>query len=227
MRPLVGILCALLAVGCNEVEATRPVSVTVEVLAEATALQGVAVCDTDEPYCVTTDASGKATLELPANEPISYTLEKYGYEAKLFADVTDGAFGSVRQHSLWTDERAADWYETVEGQYPLSGVGTVHVSLQPPFEGATFDLEGATGTAFYDEIKGDTWASSVDLAATTSEGSGGFLSVGPGEFQIEFGGTASRCVSDQAWPGGAENRIGFPVREGFITVLTVKCQVPP
>jgi hypothetical protein len=186
-------------------------------------LEGAEVCETDTTNCVISDAGGLARLELPVNQEVSFVIKKDEYEPTLEVDVTDRDYGSSRDtHVVWPDELQAPWYESAMVEYPQAGVGTVWVSLVPPLSGATFELIGAEGKAFYAAEGGP----SFDLTATTSKGWGGFLEVSPGEFQIELGGTASDCKPWRAWPGDSENRIRFLVRDGAATSLTVDCRTP-
>jgi hypothetical protein len=113
--------------------------------------------------------------------------------------------------------------------YPMRGVGAVRILLnREELEGVTFELVDATGTAFYDvEPPADfPKIADLDLEATTSAGSGGFLDLSPGVFQIKLGGTADHCRPGTAWPGDEENTVRFPIREGHLTVLWVDCPVP-
>ena len=210
--------------GCNDV--VDEVAVLVR-LAEGrgegpvAVLEGVEVCETDTTNCVVTDSNGEARLLLPPEEEVSYTVTKEGYEPQLRADVTAEGYTASPRITMWRDELAADWYDTVMSQYPPTGAGTVllHVGL----EGAMLDLVDASGRPFY---MVDSTHGSRDLEATTSHGGGGFLEVAPGEFEIEISGSASGCVPVRGWPGEADNRIRFPVRAGYLTSLVVDCEEP-
>jgi hypothetical protein len=192
-------------------------------------LEDAEVCETDTPNCVISDAGGLARLELPVNQEVSFTIKKDGYGPSLEVDVTDGDYGSSRDtHTVWPDELGALWYQSAMVEYPPRGVGTVWVELFPPLAGATFELIGAEGKAFYTEesMTKIGLTANLDLTATTSAGSGGFFEVPPGEYQIELGGTASGCGPSRAWPGDTENRVRFLVRDGAITPATVDCRTP-
>jgi hypothetical protein len=184
-------------------------------------LEGAEVCETDTTNCAMTDAGGLARLQLPVNQEVSFTITKEGYEPILKVDETDLRFESMGI-TLWKDELVVPWYESVMSAYPPTRVGTVWVGLTPPLMGATFELIDAKGEPFYDQD--DSTQASRDLKATTSAGSGGFLEVPPGEFQIALGGTASGCKAWRAWPGDAENRIRFLVRDGYLTALNIDCR---
>ena len=51
-------------------------------------LERVRPCETDTANCATTDADGMASIALPADQQVSYALEKDGYTPHLAADVT-------------------------------------------------------------------------------------------------------------------------------------------
>jgi len=186
-------------------------------------LEGAEACETDTTNCVVTDENGEATLNLQPNEEVSFSVTKDGYEPKLKVDETDEDFHSSQGVNLERDELVEARYESVMSEYPPTGVGTVRVGLEPAIEGATCELIGATGKAFYVDEEGQ-W--SLDLEATTSSGKCGFLEVPPGEFQIEIGGAGSGCVPKQAWPRDAEDSIRFLVRDGYLTALSVGCPTP-
>ena len=186
-------------------------------------LEGAQLCQTNVINCAVTNASGKAAIELPVAQEISYTLEKEGYASYLFADVLSPG-GSQFQFGMLPNQLLASQHGRLMSPYPTGDKGTIALELRPPFAGVTFDLVGAAGKAYYvDEER--NWSS--DLAATTSQGRGGFVEVSPGTFQVELGGTAQDCVPRLAWPGDVEDSIRIPVREGYRSFATVRCSVPP
>jgi hypothetical protein len=186
-------------------------------------LEGVALCETDTPNCTTTDASGTATLELPANESVSWTLEREGYASQLTPAVTDGAFDPSQHWQMVTDEWMADLHERLMSTYPLTDRAMVWFFTVPPFPGVTFDLIDATGKQVYADEGG---IFHLDREATTSFGQGGFLEVVSGEFEVEVGGTAERCGPFAAWPGSTSNRFTIPARAGYVTVAGFQCPLP-
>jgi hypothetical protein len=233
-------LVVLAIAGCNEV-VTPPETVSLPLVVEThvsplceqscekKALEGVEVCEVGTTNCVVTDARGGGTLVLPAGEEVSWTFQKAGYESSLIADVTDASFPRAWEQTVWSDERSAEWYQYLGSEYPLRGVGTVVVEiLNPAIDGATFNLIGATGTPFYglEPPKFFPAFDDLELEATTSAGSGGFLNVAPGDWQIQVGGTAEDCFPLRAWPGDAPNRVRFRVREGHITSVQMNCSAP-
>jgi hypothetical protein len=190
-------------------------------------LEGVEVCENATSNCARTHANGQATILLPIRQEVSYTLTKNGYTSSLQAEVTDPSdvgTGTTQTISpkitMWSDELRSNWFERLSSPYPQRGTGTIYVFMNPAIEGATFELIGATGKAFYEAALDDP---RLGLEATTSMGTGGFVEVGPGEFQIEFGGTATRCLPIRAWPGDSRNRIRVPVEAGHFSVASVAC----
>jgi len=217
-------------VGCNEVF-EEPPSVLVRVLEHqgfgisATPFAGVEVCQTDTTNCVVSDDDGEALLELLTEEKVSLTAAKDGYLSLLQPYVPD----SVHQSPVFvmgSDEDVAEDFKVLMSPYPQRGTGSVTIFVNPPpFAGATFKLIGATGTPFYEEENGTLH---LDLDATSSSGKGGFVEVGPGDVQIELGGTAADCVPALAWPGDEGlNRIRVPIRAEHWTTASVFCPPPP
>ena len=209
-------LGALPLVGCTDVFETVTLSVTVT---EAPSfdgnifggppLEGVELCETDTTNCATTDPNGVAQIELPANQEISFTLEKEGYVPLLVGDVTDGTLPS-QTWAMASDELAADFSEINMIPYPWKG-GIVGLAVLPRMAGVTFDLVDETARGFYADEEG-SW--SLDATATTSTGLGGFVEVPPGEYQVEFGGTATFCAPVVAWPGDAATESRSPSKLG-------------
>ncbi|MBW2375703.1 MAG: hypothetical protein JRF55_06850 [Deltaproteobacteria bacterium] len=189
-------------------------------------LLGVRVCETGTTNCAVTDASGPAILQLPADQETSYTQEKEGYGAELRADIIPAIVGSTVIPIMRPDAWLEDMYERVTSPYPMEATGTIFIqvaggsSIDGSIPGATLDLIGTTGKAFYLDEDGN-W--STDPTATTSSGGGGFVEVTPGEYQIQIGGAAENCRLIRAWPGDSENRIRLPVREGYETTARVDC----
>jgi hypothetical protein len=88
----------------------------------------------------------------------------------------------------------------------------------------TFDLVDETAQVFYRDEEGTP---TPGLTATTSNGTGGFFEVPPGEYQVEFGGNATNCVPREGWPGDAPNRTKVQARAGFITFAGMRCDEVP
>jgi hypothetical protein len=224
-------LGAVPLVGCTEVfepelvplfvQTTGPESVTEDF---GPNLEGVEVCQTGTTNCATTDINGEATLMLPANQVLSYTLGKEGYITRLHAVMTDETFDNepFTSFRMLRDQTVEDLAEDLQIPYPLEG-GWVTLQAFPGRAGATYELLSGTATAFYNNEAG---IPTLDLTATTSGGLGvgGFLEVTAGEHQVEFGGNATNCVPDVAWPGDAANRIKFPVRVGHLIYARAVCE---
>lgn len=192
-------------------------------------LEGVELCQTDTTNCATTDAAGLASIMLPANEEVSYTLEKAGYSPFLVADVTDDTFRDTFW-PMFSDALTEAAFAAVEIFPPFTG-GTVllraRTSVGPAdgIAGVVYDLIDETATPFYQEA-GD-WTSTFDLAATTATGQGGFTELPDGDYQAEFGGTATNCTPVLGWPGDATNRLRVPIRAGHLTYSTMQCETAP
>ena len=89
-------------------------------------LEGVEVCETDTDNCAVTNKSGTATIDLPANQEISYTFEKEGYGPYLVGDVTDETFEGTHGVAMFSDAVWAEEALTLGIEYPwTSGRMTV------------------------------------------------------------------------------------------------------
>ena len=181
-------------------------------------LEGVEVCESDTDNCATTNENGKATIELPGNREVSYTLSKDGYRSRLHADVTDKALYDVPA-PMYSDAVLAEFVEINMIPSPWTGGALILLTL-PRRAGVTFDLVDATAQAYFLDAAGTP---TLELTATSTNGRGGFVEVPAGEYQVEFGGTVTDCVADLGWPGDAANRIKLPVKTGYITIATMGC----
>jgi len=185
-------------------------------------LEGVKICLVETGDCVTTDALGGATQQVPLDQEISATFEKEGYIPYLipvFVSEQPGVF-KLGMGSL------ARWeflHGLVMSPFRPEGVGDIIIVADPAFAGATFDLGSAAGNAFYYNQEGN-W--DADLTETTSWGWGGFTEVSPGEVQVEFGGTATGCMATTGWPGNVDNSVRMPVRAGYLNQISVSCNAP-
>jgi len=176
-------------------------------------LEDVEICQAGTNNCAMTDEGGMATLELPADQEISYTLVREGYASYLEATIVPEG-GTITTRYLATEERIAEQYAQIDSPYPMEGTGTIFVEAvgAGATSGATFTLIDGTGTAFY---RDEAYDFSTELTSTTSAGGGGFSEVSPGVYQLELGEAASTCEHGAGWPGDAPNTIRLPVREGY------------
>lgn len=220
---------ALPIVACTQVTEgeSEPVqlALTVRDLGLGGVLEGVQVCGADRTKCVTTDGNGEATLELPLDQEVTWTLEKEGWGSILVADVTDETFVPATGALMPSDQWLSEAYKRMEDSpYPFEGTGSIVVwTDSPPFEGATFGIVEAGGEPRLYYGTEAQWPS-LELVATTSRGWGGFIEVGPGDVEFEIGGRAERCVLTWGWPGDTGNTIRVPVQEGYSTHASVTCQ---
>jgi hypothetical protein len=185
--------------------------------------EGVELCETDTTNCDTTDASGIATIDVPLNQEISYTLSKDGFAPYLIGDVTDETFRGTTW-PMFNDMLWEGFSDALMTPYPWTD-GGILLQVHPNMEGVTFDLVNETAKQYY-QAEGGGW--SLDLTSTTSggQGQGGFVEVPPGEYLVEFGGTAKRCTAEIGWPVGAANRISVQVRAGHFAYGSMTCDGP-
>lgn len=189
------------------------------------ALEGVDICEADTRNCATTDGDGSATIELPVDQEVVYTVSKVGFAAELYADVTDSSFSRSRAHVLFPNEEIDDAAAGVMSVWPHAGTGWV--SLGVNLEGVTFELIDAAGAPWYVDSDG-VGKNTID--ATTSEAvggaRGGFVEVAPGVVEVEYGGTVTGCTVNIGLPSESPNRIKLPVRDAHISFGSMTCTGP-
>jgi hypothetical protein len=215
--------------GCAEV--TDPGGVPVEMTitswpGRAAPIRDVKLCETDLAHCVTTDANGKATLRLPVGET-SFTKEKDGFGPYLVPLVVPED-GLAHESGMGTEAFLETLHKDVVSPHPLGDMGRISIGIS--FAGATidlFDADGPVEAKRYYVDEGPIWR--LDLTATAGDQGGGFLEVSPGEYVVQFGGTAVNCIPvPTGWPAPfVANSIKLDVRAGFITQATATCEQVP
>lgn len=207
--------------GCGSGENTSPATIRVtEYLSQSnlnTPMPDATICQTDTENCVMTDAEGMATIELPSDSEVSYTITKEGYGSYLISDVNDGRVD--HRFIMYGDEELARLAPLMGTTYPWTdtGIMILRVYSEP---GVVFDLVGQSDTPFYFS-NGDT--PSTELDATTADGRGGFTDLAEGEYQVEFVDPQVLCRSFTAWPGDMDNRVKVPVKPGYISYASMAC----
>ena len=201
-------------------------------------LEGVQVCeaDADPMNCAMSDEFGAATLDVPADQEITFTIEKEGYGKWVMADVSDENTESIASRRMYTDAQLEAVAGQLNTEYPWTD-GIVGLVINPSeAEGLTFapvgSTVGAVGESFYYDSATEEY--SLDLEAGTAVeldwylplGAGGFTEVTPGVQQFEFGGTGGDCEASWAWPGDTPNTMRVPVRDGYRTYGSMICTVP-
>jgi len=212
-------------VGCNELtDAVRLTVLISEGLppTPTAPIEGGQLCQADKDNCDVSGADGEATIELPRNKEVVWTLEKEGYGSTMTPYFSESRSDSAAWQ-LWTNEWYADNFDRLMTPYPMDGTGAIYVFVAGRLAGVTFELVDATGKRYYFDEEGNL---SPDLEATTSLGAGGFVEVQPGEFQVEIGGREP-CIPTWGWPGDANNRITVPVKAGYMTTTVISCPGPP
>jgi len=224
-----GMLLALPNAGCGDSSApTAPVSVRVteyiDVSNLETPMPGAEVCETDTANCTMTDAEGMATLNLPDESEVSYTITKEGFGSYLVSDVNDGNLEPW--FWMYDDEELARLAELMGTTYPWTddGIIVMREFSREGFEySVMFDLVDQPNDAFY-FLDGDT--PSTDLDSTTDDGRGGFTDVAPGEYEVELIGADFPvvCAAFTAWPSVVRNRVRVPIKAGYISYASMSCE---
>lgn len=214
--------------GCNEVtfSNTAPLTLSVRSLDEpggdVVLLEGAQLCQTKTAKCDDTNETGVATIELPIGEETSFTLEAKDHVSYLVPVIVSHG-GQRDTFDMRTRNYAEADFGRLMTNYPMVGTGAILALRFGNEDGAraTFELEGAAGVPFYADEDG-WW--SLDLTETTKSGRGGFVEVPPGDrHTIRAGGTAQDCSAWWGWPGEDENSYRFPVRENYLTLVSLLC----
>jgi hypothetical protein len=201
----------------------EPVTVRVTEFVDRSNLEqpmvGAQVCETDTTNCTTTDAEGMATINLPADVDVSYTITKEGFASYLVSDVNTGKL------LIWTwmypEEEVTRLAGLIGTTFPGTGDGLIIIrAFTDP--GVMFDLVGEPNEPFY-FIDGDTPSREID--ATTEDRRGGFTDVAPGEYQFDVFGAPGPCQPFVVWPGDQDDRFKVPVKADYISWVSVTCTV--
>lgn len=196
------------------------------------------ICELDTDHCVRSDTDGAAVIDLPAGEETGFTVDKEGYGPWLYANVTDEGFfqygDAPYTFPMISDEQLAVIANDLQTPYPWEG-GVVAMHRWWPLHGVRFVPIGQTadlvGPSFYFDVAAARYR--LDLEQTTPDldtadmplAQGGFTEVEPGVHQFEFSGNMAGCyVTSWGWPGDAPNRFRIPVREGYRTYGSIRCE---
>jgi hypothetical protein len=201
-------------------------------------IDGARVCELNSDNCVTSNSVGDATIELPADQETGFTVEKPGFGSWVYPNVTDESLMQYGDQPytipLISDEQLAAIANDLQTPYPWhDGVVVLQRWLSGP--GVRFVPVGPTADsvsrAFYFDVAAMKYR--LDLNQTTPEldtadmplGQGGFVEVEPGVHQFEFTGNMMGCYTTSwGWPGDAPNRLRLPVREGYRTYGSIRCE---
>jgi hypothetical protein len=212
--------------GAGEIGTLQVLPMELDADGEQVPLVGVSVCEVDTTNCAVSDGLVFVELQVPANQEISYTQTKDGFDSRLRSDIIPMPPKlTIVVPVMEPTAQVAEQFERLMSPYPMVDTGAVSVlvwggTAGDPIPGATLELVDGTGKPYYANDDG-TWHG--DLTATTMEGSGGFVEVDPGEVEVRVGGAAKNCEVLRGWPGTEENSIRMAVREGFRTSARLLC----
>lgn len=207
--------------GCGS-DGGAPVSVRVTEFVSLSDLErpmpDAEVCENDTDNCVMTDEEGMASIVLPSDTEVSYTITKEGFASYLWSDVNTGGL----EHWTWmfSEEEVTRLAGLVGATFPGTGDGLIVIrAFTDP--GVMFDLVGEPNEPFY-FVNGDTPSREID--ATTEDRRGGFTDVAPGEYQIDVIGAPGPCKPFVVWPGDQDDRVKVPVKANHISWVSVTCE---
>ena len=237
------LLAAALVGACADVEERRTYSMDVTE-SDGMLSAGVRICELgNTTNCTETDLFGRATISVPANREVAFTLEKTGYGSLLLPDVSDDRFGNDATGSgigIWrlhSDEELEAIASRLGIQYPWEGgIVALAVAIPEPSPGVVFRALGSTGDAVGESFYFDSETEEYrrDLDETTSVvgphllplALGGFTEVSPGEHEFEFAGTGAGCSAPSwGWPArDRSNAVRLPVLVGYTTYASMACE---
>lgn len=237
------LLAMTLVIACAEVTERR--TYTMDISESGGGLSaGVQICELGDPdNCTETDLFGYATISVPPNREVAFTLEKSGYGPMLVPDVSDERFGGIANGTgvlpfrLHSDEELEAIASRLGIQYPWEG-GVVALRVAKPrsFPGVMFRPLGSTadavGESFYYNETTKEYQRDLDATTAVSSGwllplaEGGFTEVSPGDHQFEFTGSGAGCwVPSWGWPVQDQpNAVRLPVRAGYTTYASMVCE---
>jgi hypothetical protein len=123
LSALLGVSLGIPNAGCGDSgESRTPVAVRVTEYVNLADLEGpmpdAEVCETDTENCVITDEEGRASIELPSDTEVSYTITKEGFGSYLVSDVNSGRLD--HRFIMYSDEELARLAPLMGTTYPCT-----------------------------------------------------------------------------------------------------------
>ncbi|MEM9728264.1 MAG: hypothetical protein AAF997_06750 [Myxococcota bacterium] len=191
-------------------------------------VEGATVCLLGTEDCGVTDADGQAELQVPGESEISLTVTKEDYQAGLAVMTTeDGPL--TREMTTLTLALTETLGVLLDTPVPPVGTGALSISAinTPTIDGMggvpgiTFTITSGDGKRFYF----DGSLPSLDASETSLPiGSGGYVELSPGEYDVEVGGNVDGCEIWSGWEGSSDNVLRTPIELGHITYLYLLCE---
>ena len=117
---------------------------------------------------------------------------------------------------LATDATLSEYAALLDTPYPPTSTGALTMTaFRGPIaddvriEGVTYSLMGSNGRSFYLD---DSGLPDSTLTSTQALGTGGFIELAPVTVELQVGGTAVNCTSEESWLAASSNRFLFPIR---------------
>ncbi len=200
---------------------------------DPTPIAGATVCEVDTNNCVTTDANGQGTLDLPRNVDSAVTFVHDDYLSVITPFNSDLTGDTTTTTLMGTNEIVQVFADILMSPFPTTtGVTTIIANQEgagadganAPLAGVTYELVTGSGIPYFVDDTTGTVLPSRMLTETQAPGWGGFIEMPAGTVEVRYGGTATNCTRGFAWEGSAPNQIRMPVRAGFQTQATILCQ---
>lgn len=196
---------------------------------EQAPVSGAEVCVLGTDDCDTSDGTGQVFLPIPANAESAVTITADGFNPTVSPQIAEEVDLVGREATVISTTTARALATVLDLEYPLTDTGVIAITvLTDPVDdpdngipGITFTLTEPAGRRYYLDENG---IPQTEIDATTAPlGTGGFIEVSTGTYEIELGGTASNCEPLAGWVGSVANSVRVPVEAGFFTDTYVVC----
>ncbi|MEQ9322715.1 MAG: hypothetical protein RIF41_26350 [Polyangiaceae bacterium] len=213
---------------------TITVNVVTEEAIQSTPVPGVEICLLDVALpCVTTDAMGEGSIEVPADAAVWASLVLDGYVPVLVGAVTETEDLDLTapmindQLAITIASLAQTEFDPRQGHLALVSVRhpVPPSSSNPPQPGVTFALEPATGVG--PVYAGPGNIPDTTLTETGEAGGAIWFNVDPGEPVLTATHPTEPCEDFLAHPGTQPDTYDLRVQAGFLTLATVICGEEP
>jgi len=212
---------------CSAVRVTATVLGSEVPFGDAVPLEGAEVCLDGSENCATTNAEGRASLDVPGNEEFAYAVTaESDFFSLLSPQVSDTDIVVEPDFTLLSQGTIMSFAALIGTEWPPT-TGVVSITLyEKPYPetvaipGASFEIIEGTGQSYY---LNDSNIPTTELSETQSSGTGGFVEVSVGTVEAGVTGVSGCDEYSNAWPGSAPNQVRFPSRVGYQTAVIWRC----
>jgi len=209
--------------------AAETVALAAKIISEAKSpIPGATVCLRDSQVpCVTSDASGAFTLDVPAHQEIAITVSADGFAARLLTASTVGK-GLTWTITLPAGDSQAARYTKLGTTRPDAASGAIVANTRAPngidhgLDGVTMSVDPPSGHGpFYFAPDG---APDASRTSTSTYAEIIVAGLAPGVVEVTTGPADVTCVpSFGGWPSNRPGSVRVPIVAGFETRLVMQC----